>query len=365
MRYIALGMKRDVALEIADITKHQYYHKSKKGKRGIAASSHTTRHVGNQQEVKVPNMEVVEQITSINAQPDIDYGYQKMTTALKIEGFFINHKKVYRLMKEHQLLQAKRKKVSRKYVKYRLVCPVGPLHLLEMDIKFVWIESARQHGFILTVLDVFTRQVLEWVAAMSITRHTVKALWTEIIIRHLQPNDMLNKGVHIEIRNDNDKRFSAKMVQQFFEDNYLNQVFTHPYTPQENGHIESFHAILGRSLERFHFHEIEDLDMHLHLFYEKYNNQRLHGSIANLPPNIFCKQWHKGNILRCIDTEKKKVKFKLTIPYWLINLSGNENHREASCLIADSLDGNLQSQKVSDVTTLQLSVQRSPSVASC
>jgi len=364
MRYIALGMKRDPALLICGITKHQYYHKSSKGKRGVAASTHSIRHVEDKQ-IETPNTEVVEQIKSINSEPDIDYGYQNMTIALKIIGYHINHKKVYRLMKENQLLHVKAKKSPKTYVKYRLVMPPGPLHLLEMDMKFVWIESARKHGYILTVIDVFTRQVLGWVAQMSITQHTVKTIWTEIIISHLQANDMLAKGVHIEIRNDNDKRFSAQMVQQFFKDNYLNQVFTHPYTPQENGHIESFHAILGRSLERFHFDTMDDLDMHLNLFYEKYNNQRLHGSIARLPPIIFREQWEKGNIIRCVDNEKKKVKFKLNIPYRFINLSGNKHHREASCLIDDSLDGNQKSQKVSDVTTLQPSVQKSPSVASC
>jgi len=364
MQYIALGIKRDRALAIAGITKHQYYYKPKKGKRGIPASTHTIRYE-NDKEVTIPNTEVVEQIKSINTEPDIDYGYQKMTVALNIEGFYINHKKVYRLMEEYQLLKLKKKKAIKHYVKYRMVMPEGPLHLLEMDIKFVWIESARQHGYILTVLDVFTRQVLGWVAAMSITSHTVKQLWAEIIITHLQEHDMLVKGVHIEIRNDNDKRFSAKIVQQFFRDNYLNQVFTHPYTPQENGHIESFHAILGRSLERFHFHTIEDLDIHLHLFYNTYNNQRIHGSIANLPPNVFNEQWHNGHIIRCIDTDKRKVKFKLTIPYRFINLSGNMNLKEASCLIDDSLDGNYQLHKMSDVTTLQQSVKKSPSVASC
>jgi len=81
---------------------------------------------------------------------------------------------------------------------------------------------------------------------MSITQHTVKDLFSEVIVNHLQVYDMLNKGIDIEIRNDNDKRFEAKMVQQFFKENYLKQVFTHPYTPQENGHIESFHAILSK-----------------------------------------------------------------------------------------------------------------------
>lgn len=364
MEYVALGVKRDRALAIAGITKHQYYHKPKKGKRGVPVSTHTIKYVQDQ-EVLVTNTEVVEQIKLIRTEPDIDYGYQKMTVALNIVGFYINHKKVYRLMRENQLLRQKPTKAKRKFVKYRIVCPPEPLHLLEMDIKFVWIESARQHGYILTVLDVFTRQVLGWVAAMNITQHAVKAIWEEIIIDHLQPNDMLTKGINIEVRNDNDKRFSAKLVQDFFRENYLDQVFTHPYTPQENGHIESFHAILGRSLDKCHFETIDDLDIHLHLFYDRYNNRRLHGSIANLPPNIFNTQWHQGNVMRCVETDKKRVKFKLMIPYRNITISGNKHLSVASCLIDDSLDGNQKLQKVSDVTTLQSSVQKSPAVASC
>jgi len=119
---------------------------------------------------------------------------------------------------------------------------------------------------------------------MSFTQHTVKEVFSEVIVNHLQKHDVLNKGLDIEIRNDNDKRFVAKTVQQFFKDNYLNQVFTHPYTPQENGHIESFHAILSRSLVRFIFYDLKELNMHLSIFYEKYNNTRLHNSIVGLPP---------------------------------------------------------------------------------
>ena len=95
------------------------------------------------------------------------------------------------------------------------------------------------------------------------------------------------------------------MVQEFFEVNHLNQVFTHPYTPQENRHIESFHAILGKSLDQKHFETLEQAEIHLALFYIKYNQVRLHGSIANLPPMTFWQQWELGNIKR-IELPKKK-----------------------------------------------------------
>jgi hypothetical protein len=49
--------------------------------------------------------------------------------------------------------------------------------------------------------------------------------------------------INIEVR-DNDSRFSAKLIQEFLKRTI--QVFTSPYI-QENGHIESFHAILAKN----------------------------------------------------------------------------------------------------------------------
>jgi hypothetical protein len=126
-------------------------------------------------------------------------------------------------------------------------------------------------------------------------------------------------GRIIEVRNDNDSRFSAKLIQEFFKENYLNQVFTHPYTPQENGHIESFHAILAKK-NPFNFWSIDELEEVLTLFYEKYNNERLHSSVCNASKYLL-ECWNKGLIEQNRDEIKWKIKFKLKIPY--NQISGN------------------------------------------
>lgn len=64
---------------------------------------------------------------------------------------------------------------------------------------------------------------------------------------------MASRELRVEIRKDGGPQFAAKILQVFFEHNGLNQVFTHPYTPQENGHIDSFHSILSASLEKEYF----------------------------------------------------------------------------------------------------------------
>ncbi|MFN3557204.1 MAG: IS3 family transposase [Bacteroidales bacterium] len=247
-RYISQGLKRNHALSIAGISKHQYYHKPRKGKRGRKPSGHSLKITpGGDNVERVDDIHVIDEIKQVHQDPDTDYGYRKMTFALMALGFIINHKKVYRLMKQALLLKDRYQRATREFVKYRKVLPTQPLEVLEMDIKFVWIERDRKHAFVLTVIDTFNRVAIGRITAFNINQHMVKQLWVEIIDNYLQPYDCLNRKIAIEIRNDNDSRFIAASVQEFFKENQICQVFTHPYTPQENGHIESFHAILSKS----------------------------------------------------------------------------------------------------------------------
>lgn len=308
-------MKRDTALSMTGVSKHQYYYKPNGGRRGKTPSTNTMRLMDKDNIEHVSNDEVIEYIKELKKDPDTDYGYRKMTFALMLLGFIINHKKVFRLMGASQLLKEKWYKAMREFVKFRKVLPARPLQVLEMDIKFVWVEQHRRHAFILTVIDTFTRVTLGWVAAFQIKQELVKQLWSHIIETHLQPYDCINKEINIEVRNDNDSRFVAKSVQHFFKENHMEQVFTHPYTPQENGHIESFHAILSEKLIRYKFWSLDDLEQCLTLFYDKYNNQRLHSSTLYLPPLIFWDYWEKGLVESKIDEKKRKIKFRLLVPY--------------------------------------------------
>lgn len=313
-RYIFQGMTRDTALQICGVTKHQYYYVSNGKKQGIKPSQ-TTKFQSDDKTIEVSNDLVIEQMKDIHKDPDTEYGYHKMTAQLNILCFIINHKKVYRLMKWADLLKEKYQKPSKNRVKYRKVFPAQPLEVLEMDIKFVWVEQYKRHAYVLTVIDTFTRLALHSYVSYSIKKTEVKKVWEHIIINHLQPNDCLNRTIQIEVRNDNDSRFYAKEIQAYFQENYLNQIFTHPYTPQENGHIESFHAILSQKLNQYKFWSIEELEQVVILFYEKYNNKRLHSSICNLPPNIFIECWNKNLIEMKRDQKKRTIRFKLKIPH--------------------------------------------------
>ena len=364
MQYNSQGLSLSVALPVAGISKHQYYYRLSSKPVGRKPSTMTLLLTGDQQ-THLPNSSVVDRIRSLHANPDLRYGYHGTTRALQQQGLVINHKKVYRLMKENNLLRPKKESRSKSYVKYRKVHPTRPLEVLEMDLKMVWVERDRRHAFILNIIDTFSRKWLYQSVSFSITQHQVKQAWEHLIVNHLQPNDLLKKELHIEIRNDNDKRFSTKMVQEFFKENQIKQVFTHPYTPQENGHVESFHAILAEHLKRFSFWSINELEQDLVLFQEIYNNQRLHGSIAHLTPNDFEILWSKELIQISSNIKRRKIVFKLKIPRHKINQITENNEPEgSSSLDSETLNGMKESKKRSMAPRSQnnLRHKKSPSV---
>jgi putative transposase len=364
MQYNSQGLPLNIALPIAGISKHQYYYRPSSGNPGRKPTNTTFLVAGEAQECEL-NTAVIERIKSFHSNPDLAYGYHKITRALQQQGLIINHKKVYRLMNEKNLLQASKRSSSKTYVKYRKVHPTRPLEVVEMDLKMVWVERDRRHAFVLNIIDTFTRKWLYQSVAFSITQYQVKQAWEHMIEHHLQPNDLLKNELHIEIRNDNDKRFSVKMVQEFFKENHINQVFTHPYTPQENGHIESFHAILSVHLRRFCFWSISDLEKDLILFQETYNNQRLHSSIAHLTPNDFELLWSKEHIQMSSNVKQRKIVFKLKIPrYQIPQITGNKEPERSSSHDSEPLDGVKESKKRSMAPRSQnnLRYKKSPSV---
>ena len=93
-----MGLPRDIALKSTGVTKHQYYYQPK-GKRSGRKPTSTTKKLDGGQTIVKSNTDVVQKIKEIQSDPDTDYGYRKMATALMLLGYLINHKKAYRLMK--------------------------------------------------------------------------------------------------------------------------------------------------------------------------------------------------------------------------------------------------------------------------
>lgn len=309
------GLIRDTCLKIVSLSKNQFYYKSTGEKPGRRASKTTTYRDPVTLEIsQVNNEEVVQRIVAIKLDPDHPNHYRLIRLGLCLLGFFINHKKIYRLMFEYLLLEEPRRRSGRKFVKYRRVAPTKALEVLEMDIKYVWVYEKNKYAYILTVIDTFSRYVLHWAVGYTMKSIQVKQVWEYIITHYLQEKRVEEGPIEIEVRNDNGKQFNSHLVIDFFKENEMTQVFTHPYTPEENGHVERFHKTLGKALKDDVFTTLSMVEKRLEKFYTTYNNNRSHGSIKGLPPALFWALHEQGHIDVNV-SEKRFVTDKLKVAY--------------------------------------------------
>ena len=215
---MGLGMKRDECLCIVGLSKHQFYYTLKGSKSGPLPTKTTKWRDPNTLIVyEVDNVEVVHKIVEIKLDPDHTNWYRMIAVTLAIQGYYINHKKVYRLMQAYVLLEQARKRVGRNFVQYRRIIPQGPLRVIEMDIKYIWIYGNNKYAMVLTIIDTFTRYVLDWTVGYTMKSEQVESAWAYVIATYLQPAGLLTDQVDVEVRNDNGKQFSSKLMTKFFQ----------------------------------------------------------------------------------------------------------------------------------------------------
>jgi transposase InsO family protein len=267
----------------SEVSKSSAYYRSHPGPRGIKASTHTN--IGNCGMVQ--NSLVVDQIRSVLSMDYCAYGYRKMTAELRDMEYQINAKKVYRLMKENNLLSGKRISTQgkRTWVKYRRINAKKRMEYLCLDIKYVWVEGEKRWYYQLAIMDVFSRRILVWLFQRSIKQTDVVALMRWLDLRFGL------KGVII--RNDNGSQFIAHSVRTALQQLEAQQEFTHVATPEENAYIEAFHSIQQSELmDRFSFASYYDAKQHIEKYMYWYNHQRKHGAIGFITP---MQKWAQGS----------------------------------------------------------------------
>jgi transposase InsO family protein len=266
------------------ISASSYYYREKSGRKGCLPSKQTQH----SEKGEIDNQQVVKQIEKILSKPFQDYwGYHNITAELRDQGYLINHKKVYRLMKEEKLLKPSARlrpeKVARKFVRFRKVVTERPLQCVEMDIKCVWIPQRGKQAYLLSLLDVHTRRVLAHQLAWNMKKDQVIRLYASLVDQGQLPEGTI-------IRSDNGSQFLARQVREYLKMVGLDQEFTHVATPEENAHVEAYHGILKRELfNRFEYFTFVEADELIDQFVYYYNHKRRHGGIKRMTPE---QMWH-------------------------------------------------------------------------
>jgi len=271
----------------ANLPSSVFYYSPGKGKRGAKPSTHTRTKDG----LLVSNEQVLNDIRTSLGREFCCYGYHNITDDLRGMNYVINHKKVYRLMDENNLLLGKviRANGKREFVKFRKIAASYPMEYICLDIKYVWVEGEKRNCYLLTIIDVYSRKVIDQIFQRSIRKIDVINMFRRL-------NSIYGiKGVII--RNDNGSQFIANDVKQYLRSVEAKQEFTHVATPEENSYIEAFHSIIDREvIQRYVFTDFLDAKLTFEAHREWYNHSRKHGAIGRITPQ---KKWD--------EYEKKKA----------------------------------------------------------
>lgn len=294
-KYVSLSMTVDEATQIVGIARSTYYLKVKGTKKGRKSSSYTLKIDGS----IVDNSVVKDDILKCLDPEFHDYGYKMVTACLKEDGYIINKKKVYRLMKENHLLHPKVRsaQVNKKYVEYTVPVLERPFATVEVDIKYIYIDGDRKNAFLLSFLCTFSRYVAIWDLSYSMKAEKVASLVEELLHHTLVNHFTQERALSFIIRSDNGPQFIAKLLAEQLKEHDLSHEFIHPATPQENGHIESFHNTVERLVcQKYEFLDLEHARSIFKAFFKAYNETRKMEALCNYPPLTFLKLWDLGSV---------------------------------------------------------------------
>lgn len=207
------------------------------------------------------------------------YGYRRITSLLKGEGWRVNHKRVERLWRQEGLkVPLKQPKRGRLWLADGSIVrrrAEHPNHVWSYD--FVLDRTADGRPLrMLTIVDEYTRECLAIDVARRLNSQDVLAQLADLCV---------DRAVPEHIRSDNGPEFAAKAVRRWLGRIGVQTLFIEPGSPWENGYIESFNGKLRDeclNLERFD--TLLEAQVLIERWRLEYNHLRPHSSLAYRPP---------------------------------------------------------------------------------
>ncbi|MPM43285.1 IS3 family transposase ISHahy4 [bioreactor metagenome] len=235
---------------------------------------------------KISDEQIKEWLCKLISSDGFPYGYRKLTICLKEDyNLIINHKKVYRLCKELNILRPQRT-ITQRHPKHlaKKETISAPNELWEIDIKYGYINGEDKFFFQLSLIDVFDRSIIDYHIGLSCKASDA----CNVLRNSLRKRNICGNSILPKIRTDNGPQFIAKEFEEFCNSSGLIHQRIPVKTPNMNAHIESFHSILeDECYSRNEWSSFKEAYKAVAEYMNYYNNRRRHGSIKYMAPNRF------------------------------------------------------------------------------
>lgn len=222
------------------------------------------------------------------------YGTRMLAhTAAYEMGRRVNRKKVRRICK---ILDIKGPKLTKKQAaraaraKKPQFVPSAPNQLFEADITYIHC-GVDGWCYCFNVVDVFSRRWFPYVLSPS-ARSESAVQSVLAAVEGLSPDQI--RG--IRLRCDNGAQYTSREFRKAMDILGIKTEHIWVSTPQQNGHVESFHNTLKRDyVHTRDFESFQDAAAWLPTAHKDYNANRVHSSLGWVPPDEFLRLWERNN----------------------------------------------------------------------
>lgn len=229
------------------------------------------------------------------AEMRVRYGFWRIYTVMRREGFTDNHKRMHRIYCEEGLnLRSKRPRRSRASA-HRM----DRIELLGMNqswsMDFVSDQLFNGSRFrALTVVDNFSHKCLAIQAGQSLKGADVVEVMNRI------KKERLSLPARIQV--DNGSEFISKDLDKWAYDNGIVLDYSRPGKPTDNPYIESFNGRFRDECLNVHwFMSMHDAQQKIDNWRLEYNTFRPHSSIDDMTPEQFEDSYEKEARISTLD----------------------------------------------------------------